>query len=378
MAEIFEFEGVVRNIRYSPHLRAPLKTFPLAEFDVNMRAGSAIIIMDADGSTLGFSKWKSPKRTRTYPFARIYNTYHLPKRVTVIPVFKDEGINGDNDRINFITFSWMNLMNVYIILAWYDTARKNSRRDGKIAEQHFDNHYVHEKLLEIYHYQQTALHWNIMHFERDFASIHRRAVESYERISSATGVAIHSPQLQLKALEAYLSGGVFDRTLFQAATLERSRDAANREIRTQHRLELLEDGVKGLFFITNYLGGEYHLTADEILKRDDTIIIQESKNASKGKLPSLSDIQDGLLKLILFTNMDELRLGGKRVTFSTQLKLTGNLKGMLRLPADSDTILTFGRNNMFTPKQINLLSLLNHEAAANPPLQIVLGSKSYD
>lgn len=378
MSELFEFRGIVRNIRYNPQLRSLLKTYAFNEFDVNKSGGSAIVTMDADGSTLGLSKWKSPKRTRTYPLARIYNTYHLPKRVTVIPIFKDEGINGDNDRINFITFSWMNLMNVYIILAWYDTAGKHSRRDGKITEQHFDNPYVQEKLLEIYHYQQTALHWNIMHFERDFASIYRRAVESYERISSATGVAIHSSQLQLKALESYLSNGVFDPKRFQAATLERSRSAANREIYTLHRFELLEDGMKGLFFITNYLGGEYHLTADEILKSNDTIIIQESKNASRGRLPSRTDIQDGLFKLILFANMEELYLGETRIAFETRLKLTGDLRGTLRLPSEANDIMDYGKRNQFTMKQIDLLLLLNHEAAANRPLQIVLGSKPND
>jgi hypothetical protein len=40
-------------------------------------------------------------------------------RLTVIPVLKDEGIDGDLDRIQYSTISWMNLLNIYIVLGYY-------------------------------------------------------------------------------------------------------------------------------------------------------------------------------------------------------------------------------------------------------------------
>ncbi|HRF95744.1 MAG TPA: hypothetical protein PLZ51_11140, partial [Aggregatilineales bacterium] len=76
---------------------------------------------------------------------------------------KDEGVNGDQDFISFITLSWMNLANVYIILAYYDDAIAHPKKIGKITKQRFDSNYIHDKLNEIIDYQQTALHWNIMH-----------------------------------------------------------------------------------------------------------------------------------------------------------------------------------------------------------------------
>ncbi len=375
MNAAYEFEGIIRNVRYTTCLRSKLVAYPFEQFDPNLKAGSALVSMDTDGSTLGFSKWKSPKRTRTYPFARIYSTYHLPKRVTLIPVIKDEGINGDNDRVNFITLSWMNLLNVYIILAWYDDAEKHRRRTGKIANQRFNADYVSDKLQEIYHYQQTALHWNMMHFDRDFVPVFHAAVDSYQRITQRTGVAMHPAALQLKVLDSYLADGRFDRALYREATLSRSQHAARRELSTTHRLELLEDGAKGLFLITNMLGGEYHLTADEIYHAEDKVVIQESKNASRGKLPGITDIQDGLFKLILFANMDELRLGGQLVSFVPRLKLTGRIEGALRLPTMPDEIAAFGSRNRLSSAAQNMLALLNDEALQNPPLEIVIGAQ---
>ena len=42
------------------------------------------------------SWWVSPKRTRSYPYARVYDSLSFPgRKVTVIPIIKDEGKEGD-------------------------------------------------------------------------------------------------------------------------------------------------------------------------------------------------------------------------------------------------------------------------------------------
>ena len=133
MTETVMLNGVVRNIAYATRLRPVLNEYPIDTFDINRAAAYGVVTLDGAGNSLGYSKWVSPKRTRSYPFARIYNTYHLPKKVTIIPIIKDEGIAGDNDRINFITFSWMNLLNVYIVLAWYDDAVPQPRFSNKLT-----------------------------------------------------------------------------------------------------------------------------------------------------------------------------------------------------------------------------------------------------
>jgi hypothetical protein len=117
---VLHFEGVIRNVHYAPQVRSrSLKSSLASDFDINQAPSQGIVKWD-DDAILGYAKWVSPKRTRSYPFARLYQVYHLPKKVAIIPVIKDEGAGGDLDRINFITFSWMNLTNIYIILAWYE------------------------------------------------------------------------------------------------------------------------------------------------------------------------------------------------------------------------------------------------------------------
>jgi hypothetical protein len=177
----------------------------------------------------------------------------------------------------------------------------------------------------------------------------------------------------LAILGKYENAEGFSLDEFKATSLAQSFQASQREISTQHTHEYLSDGAKGYFLITNYLGGEYHLTADEIVFESDTqVIIQESKNASRSKLPSTDDIRDGLFKLILFANMDELYLGDQLVKFTPQLKLTGNLIGQLTLPNDTETIEQFARTNTLSKKQHDLLLKLNQEALLNHPLKITV------
>ena len=105
--------------------------------------------------------WVSPKRTRSYPFERVYNSLNVPKRITVIPIIKDEGAKGDRDFIQWDTVSLMSLLDVYVILAYYNKAVIHSSRKNKITDQEFDNDYVLDKIQEISHYHSSALHWNL-------------------------------------------------------------------------------------------------------------------------------------------------------------------------------------------------------------------------
>jgi hypothetical protein len=372
------FRGIIRNVTYHPQVRLQaLRHYPLMDFNINSAAAAGIIDVDTDGSGIGYSKWVSPKRTRSFPFARIYSTYHLPKKMTIIPVIKDEGASTmNNDRINFITLSWMNLSNVYIILAWYAMAKPHRNRSNAITAQQFDADYVREKIREIHAYQQSALHWNVMHFGRDFERVYTQAVESYQRISQIHQTQMHRFDDHLALLEKFRQAGQFDLDTFKTLTLANSFLAAQREMQTVHASEYLVEGQKAYFSLTNMLGGEYHLTADEILFEDDTVIIQEAKNSTRDKLPSVNDIQDGLFKLILFANMDELYLNTQRVDFQTRLKITGALRDTLTLPTSTNTIQDFVRLNVLSQPKQRLIDALNHEATANRRLSIVIGGNA--
>ncbi len=62
----------------------------------------------------------------------MFNTLNVSKKITVIPIVKDEGASGDRDFIQWDTVSLMSLLDVFVIFAYYDKADK---KDRKITNQ---------------------------------------------------------------------------------------------------------------------------------------------------------------------------------------------------------------------------------------------------
>ncbi len=366
-----ELQGFVADVRYAPQLTSRLTIYTRDDFDINRAAASGIIEFGND--RLAYSKWVGPKRTRSYPFARIYDTYHLnTKKITIILIIKDEGANGDNDRINFITWSWMNLLNVYIVLAWYDTAQAHHTRLNCVTEQQFDTEYVRAKIDELAIYQASALHWNTSHFQKDFEPTLMKAVQSYEMIGQVTGAKMHASAGHRRFLQRCQEDGVFTLAGFKQATLTPSLKASLREVKTMHKREFLE-GVKAIITVKNYLGGVYYLTVDEVISTQDGVILQESKNNDKGeRLPKMGDIKDGLFKLILFSNLERLIMGTEAIAFEVRLCLTGKVIGQLLFPNTEVAIDQYIQANQFTTNETALLHRLNAEASMNPMLSILV------
>ncbi|MCK4523713.1 hypothetical protein KAU15_02195, partial [candidate division WOR-3 bacterium] len=73
----------ITGIEYKIKIASKLDTFEFTDFNINSLPTNCIV---KDKNFLfGLSKWVSPKRTRSYPYARIYNTLNASKRITVIP-----------------------------------------------------------------------------------------------------------------------------------------------------------------------------------------------------------------------------------------------------------------------------------------------------
>ncbi|MFH7025446.1 MAG: hypothetical protein ACHBN1_08575 [Heteroscytonema crispum UTEX LB 1556] len=378
MTKVLHFTGFIKGVTYKTYLAENLKEINLDYFDVNQVNPYGLIKTPI--TEIAYSQWVSPKRTRSYPFARIYNTYNLSKVLTIIPVIKDEGKDGDRDRIQYSTISWMNLLNIYIVLAYYETADKSKKKGQdikeKIAKQRLNNKFVKAQVDEILAYRQSALHWNKNLFEERFTQIFEQALDCYDSISKQTGVKIHSRQ----GMDKYLQKIVEEFEEFKNISLKGSQSASKREALTSHALEYLVDGLKATFSIENYLGGVYYLTPDEIFHENDLYIIQESKNTSKDSLPKLLDIQDGLFKLILFSNLDTLQLNGQPVSFITKLKLTGkNVRGSIIFPNSTTTELEKfleANRNIFNKKHKEIINKLVLEARHNQKLQIEITSNA--
>jgi len=107
---------------------------------------------------------------------------------------------------------------------------------------------------------------------------------------------------------------------------------------------------QGIVTIQNYLGGFYYFKSDEIEVKGKDAFLIEGKHSRNNSLPSLGDIKDGLLKIILFTNLEDVKIDGKNYNPIPVLKLTTG-KG-------------FEPQNLNKP-QTETLGLLRKEAKLN-------------
>jgi hypothetical protein len=363
-------EGKIRILRFTGQ-PTTLPVYDVGTFDINS-AKAAGLVQSAENDCIAYSKWSGPKRTRTYPFARIYDTYsHSGKVITVIPIIKDEGRgereNDTNmDRVNYITYSWMNLMNIYIVLAWYAEATKKS--ETRVTNQRFDSRYVFQKMQEIREYKLDAHHWNHEHFRKDFILIYEQAVNAYRSLSARLGVSMHPEDSHkdfLNKVRDTQEPTRLDIERFREVTLRGSYLSAQHETVIRHRLEKLPDaGVKALFRLTNYLGGVYYLTADEVyFPQPNTVVIREYKHTTSSRLPAASDVKDGLFKLLLFSRLEDTHIGNNRISTRVELFLTSiRLHGRLSIPTNPEYVKRYALACGLSSRDLSFLHWLNEES----------------
>ncbi|MBI1807579.1 MAG: hypothetical protein HYR76_11065 [Ignavibacteria bacterium] len=312
----------LEKVIYKPTLCAPLETFTIKEFLSGEAFRRASFILDYRGTKTAISLWLSPKRTRSYPYARVYDTMDKSKRVTIIPFMKDEGKDGDKDFLQWDSVSFMSLLGVYVIVGYYKSARKNERErqrgKQKITKQEFDYKFLKQKLDELDQFKSDALHWNLSQLEQ-LHEVAERTKQSYLRIEKEIGVDLHDQRGIEKRIEI-LKG---EAEAFKNLSRKLASSAQQRELKTlQPKERLVEE--KATITIKNYLGGEYYLTVDELIIRQDKIFLVEKKHSERSALPSMNDIKDGCLKMILFANLSEVKIDGKKLKHFPVLGLTSN------------------------------------------------------
>ena len=145
----------ITGIEYMIKLIPDLSTVELKDFDINLAPASCL--MKDNKKVFAISKWISPKRTRSYPYERVYNTLSISKKITVIPIVKDEGFEGDRDFLQWDTISLMSLLDVYVIFAYYKDAKKHKTRTDKVTKQQFDNNFICSKIKEIGSYNSLPI-----------------------------------------------------------------------------------------------------------------------------------------------------------------------------------------------------------------------------
>lgn len=335
----------ITGIRYTPFLCRSLNMFEFDEIENALAREASFLLKIDDKSKIAVSWWVSAKRTRSYPYVRVYDTLGFSgKKATIIPIVKDEGKDGDRDFLQWDTISLMSLLGIYVIVAYYKDASVNPNYDNKITNQRFDIEFIKSQIMRLLSYQSDALHWNLSQID-EVGKIGQKALESYARISQKLGVEMHSKLSAEKRIRQLQKG----KETFMGLSRNLAMKAQKRESITAQPKEKLK-GVKATLTIKNYLGGCYFLTSDEVELSKQNLHLIEGKHTRTNNLPSVGDIKDGFLKMILFANLKDVEIDGRNYDSVAVLKLTTG-KG-------------FSLHTLSKSKQ-ELLDLLEKEAKAN-------------
>lgn len=307
----------ITGIKYSPFLCRALNTYDIARLEYALCTDATSILRVDRENKIAVSWWVSAKRTRSYPYARVYDSLaYSGKRVTIIPIFKDEGKDGDRDFLQWDTVSLMSLLGVYVIIGYYKDASKNTDYTNKITDQRYDTAYLRTQLTSLLSYQSDALHWNLSQLEK-VGEIAEKSLEAYSNISKKLGVQMHSVESARKRIKKLLQG----KEAFLKMSRELAQKAQKRESITSQPKEKLT-GTKATITITNYLGGVYFFTSDEVELHGDSLFLIEGKHTKGRDFPSLEDIKDGLLRMILLTNLRDVNINDKQYKPIPVLQLT--------------------------------------------------------
>lgn len=307
----------IKGIKYTPQLCGELTTAGLDRLGETLSKKAAFLLKVDSGNQIALSRWVSPKRTRSYPYGRVYDTLQFTgKKVTVIPIFKDEGKEGDRDFVQWDTISLMSLLGIHVIIGYYSSASRSPKYKHKVTAQNFDLEHLNVEIGELLCYQSDALHWNLAQIDK-IGDIGKRALKAYTDMAEQLNVEMHS----LKSAEQRIKKLLEGRSEFMTTSRNLAKKAQARERATVQPKEHLA-GMKGTLTIKNYLGGHYYWTCDEVKLCGNRIHLIEAKHTTEKRLPALGDIKDALLKMMLFTNLENVKVDGTTYRPVPIVKLT--------------------------------------------------------
>ena len=340
-----DINAKITGIKYKPFLVTPLKTYKFDREELSKKRDAKFLLELDNNQILAISKWTSSKRSRSYPLSNVYNILDYQyRKVTIIPIYKDEGLGGDKDFLEWDIISLMSLLGVYTIIAYYLDAVINKRKPNKITTQVFDYNHIMNEINKLKEYQSDALHWNLQQLD-NAAELNIKALDNYEKISKKLNIKMHSKEYTERRIKELLKGKEY----FIDFSRKLAKGAQQREIQTIQPKEKLT-GEKASITIKNYLGGHYYFTVDEIEMQNSKLFLIEGKHTKKDMLPTKGDIKEGLVKMLLFTNLEDVKLNDEIYEIKPVLKLT--------------SIFEFDFNKL-SLSRIKMLKLLKEEAIYN-------------
>jgi hypothetical protein len=142
-----DLSAKIKGIKYKPLLCRELQIFEFIDLEKALGSSASFILTVNKENKVAVSWWVSAKRTRSYPYARVYDTLGLwGKKITIIPIIKDEGKEGDRDFLQWDSVSLMSLLGIYVIIAYYNEAEQSKRYKNKITNQRLISTILSNKL----------------------------------------------------------------------------------------------------------------------------------------------------------------------------------------------------------------------------------------
>ena len=125
-------EGKIGNQNYQFKMYSDLQSMDFVE--AMQRRKKVFKSKFLNKETVAISVWTTPKRTKTYPLARVYTTLSYGgTKITIIPVMVNYGKHGEPGKIQPNTVDWMTSVGVYLILGVYIDAKK--AKVGRLAKK---------------------------------------------------------------------------------------------------------------------------------------------------------------------------------------------------------------------------------------------------
>jgi len=144
------------------------------------------------------------------------------------------------------------------------------------------------------------------------------ALKNYDQISTETNITMHSKDTALKRFDSFYH----DLHDFKTMSRDNAKNAQHREASLTQPKELINDQQKAMITIENFLKGVYYFTVDEARIDGESIFLTEAKHTTKESFPSLNDILDGLMKMVVFCNLEHVCVDSREYQVKPVLKLT--------------------------------------------------------
>lgn len=316
MAEVITIDGKTTNLEYVSKWVSSFKEYSL-ETALGGNSKKNVFWYTHNSEKVAISVWTSPKRTKTNPLPRVYTSLSYAEiKITIIPVLKEEGESGEQNMIHANTVYWMTSLGVYVIIAYYNDAKKEkigkqstNAKEGKpskegtakLGTQILELASIKEQIHKIIKEKPNIEVWNDKQIQK-IPELLDNAIKRYRELGRTLNVPLRSKSLQNK--ENANKEWKKDLSKLLEYFTELEIDAQDRETKTEHKHEDISStyGKKAKFNIDCGKSRILYLTADavDVNENKKILIITEAKNTTQDKFPSSDNLKDDLMKLMLF------------------------------------------------------------------------------